>query len=100
MPRPSACPICRERHPARRRLHYDGFGVNSCGMYRARLATFPAYAREDGTADTLGPLFAMAPQLLDALKDQHDLMNEGKPCPIKRCRICRLMRRAYGRGNR
>lgn len=57
-----SCPICREIHGPDRGLSFDGRGINSCGMYRARLATFvnPASAE-------LGPLFAAAPRMLAAL---------------------------------
>jgi hypothetical protein len=58
---PGPCPICREIH-APRGLCYDGMGVNSCGMYRERIATIPhEYA-------FLGPVFASAPQLLEAAR--------------------------------
>lgn len=59
----SECPICREEHEPRG-LSFDGKGVNSCGMYRTRLATFSKNAPEH-----LGPLFAAAPKLLVACKD-------------------------------
>lgn len=42
------CPICRENHGPACGLSWDGMGLNSCGMYRSRIATFlPAY-REHG----------------------------------------------------
>ena len=50
----TACPTCREIHEPRG-LVYDGKGINSCGMYRARIATFRPDAPEH-----LGPLFAAA----------------------------------------
>jgi hypothetical protein len=57
----NACPICRELHGPERGLSFDGKGVNSCSMYRTRLATFGK-----DTPEHLGPLFATAPDLLAA----------------------------------
>lgn len=59
----NTCPICREEHTPRP-LSFDGCGVNSCGMYRDRLATFA-----HGAPRHLGPLFAAAPELADTLRD-------------------------------
>jgi hypothetical protein len=59
----NACPICRELHGPERGLSFDGKGVNSCGMYRTRLATFGK-----DTPEHLGPLFATAPDLLAVLE--------------------------------
>lgn len=56
------CPICRENHEPRG-LSFDGKGVNSCGMYRTRLATMTKDVPE-----SLGPVFAAAPDLLAACK--------------------------------
>lgn len=60
------CPICREEHEQDRGLSFDGKGVNSCGMYRTRIATFTSGATDDDTR-RLGPLFAAAPELYQAL---------------------------------
>jgi hypothetical protein len=54
------CPICRENHEPDRRLSFDGKGINSCGMYRNRIATFG----NNDQAQLLGPVFAAAPELL------------------------------------
>jgi hypothetical protein len=59
------CPICREQHEPRS-LSFDGHGINSCGMYRSRIATFAPDAKANGTAEILGPLFAAAPELKEA----------------------------------
>lgn len=61
------CPICREEHEPRP-LSFDGWGVNSCGMYRSRLATFAPEPHREGVAAILGRLFAVAPEMLDGLK--------------------------------
>lgn len=45
-------------------LSYDGRGINGPDEYRTRLATFTS--REQ--ADKWGPLFAAAPDLLEALR--------------------------------
>lgn len=58
------CPICGEQHDADRTLSYDGKGINSCGQYRERLATFTT----PKAAADLGPVFAVAPELLAALE--------------------------------
>lgn len=42
------CPICRENHDPARGLSWDGMGLNSCGMYRSRIATFAPEYREHG----------------------------------------------------
>ena len=57
-----SCPICREKHEPRS-LSYDGKGINACGMYRSRLATF-----ENDAPEHLGPLFAASPRMLEALE--------------------------------
>lgn len=56
------CSICRELHSDDRTLSYDGRGVNSCGMYRDRIATIPDEYRH------LGPVLSMAPQLLESVE--------------------------------
>lgn len=63
------CPICRERHDETRRLSFDGKGINSCGSYRSRLATFQNPTTERDLPAYLGPIFAAAPALLAALGD-------------------------------
>ena len=60
------CPICREKHEPERGLSYDGCGINSCGTYRDRLATFSD--KRGLTSGLLGPMFAAAPVMLEALK--------------------------------
>lgn len=60
------CPICRERHDETRRLSFDGKGINSCGSYRSRLATFQNPTTERDLMAYLGPIFAAAPALLSA----------------------------------
>ena len=62
---PKTCPICRETHDATRGLSYDTHGINSCGIYRSRLATFTP----DAPKEILGPLFEVAPELLDLLTE-------------------------------
>ncbi len=57
-----ACPICREYHEEPRGFSYDGRGVNSCGMYRGRIANILAGYHH------VGPLLAAAPDLLTALE--------------------------------
>ncbi len=59
-----ACKYCRENHEPTRGLVFDGIGVNGCDMYRSRIATVTASYRDCG----LGPVFAAAPELLDALQ--------------------------------
>lgn len=44
------CPICREIHDPARGLSLDGKGLNSCGMYRDRIATFQPDYRQHGAA--------------------------------------------------
>jgi len=61
MTKHTTCPICREEHEPRG-LAYDGRGVNSCGMYRDRIATI------QNEYHHLGPTLAAAPELLAALK--------------------------------
>ena len=62
------CPICREVHDPERGLSYDGCGINSCGTYRDRLATFGKSV--DGlTSGLLGPMFAASPALVAAAKE-------------------------------
>lgn len=63
-----ACPICREEHPPRG-LSYDGRGVNSCGMYRSRIATITNEYQH------LGPTLAAALELLAACKALHDALS-------------------------
>lgn len=48
-----------------RTLSYDGRGINSCGMYRNRIATFQ---HSDDVARELGPKFAAAPAMYEALQ--------------------------------
>ena len=62
------CPICREIHGPERTLSYDGKGINACGMYRTRIATFTSGAM-DGAVALLGPMFAAAPDMLAALAE-------------------------------
>lgn len=61
------CKICGEtvtpEHLARE-LSFDGHGINACDCYRTRIATF---ARCSPKA-ILGPLFAAAPGLAEALR--------------------------------
>lgn len=76
---PSAIPIDRARaalalpasQPApvvqARGFSFDGHGINDADKYARRLATFTDYAKEDGTAARLGPMFAAAPDMLAAL---------------------------------
>ena len=49
-------------------LSYDGFGINGRDEFRNRIATFAAGLSEEQRKE-FGPLFAAAPELLDALKD-------------------------------
>ena len=65
-----ACPICREIHGSDRGLSFDGKGVNSCGMYRERLATL-----QPDCPEALGRLFAEAPAMLALLERGHTLNN-------------------------
>jgi hypothetical protein len=58
------CPICHEHHDETRSLSFDGFGINSCGKYRERLATFTDAGK---AAAHLGPIFAAGPEMLEAL---------------------------------
>jgi hypothetical protein len=60
------CPICREEHEPDRRLNYDGYGINSCGMYRNRIVTFSGTPRD--VVAVLGPLFAASPAMLEELQ--------------------------------
>lgn len=60
------CPQCREIHTPRA-FSYDGFGVNSCGMYRGRLATF-SQSMPDAQRKELGALWVAAPAMLEALR--------------------------------
>ena len=62
---PLGCTICREQHMVSRTLSYDGRGINSCGMYRNRIATFQ---HSDDVARELGPKFAAAPAMYEAIK--------------------------------
>jgi hypothetical protein len=64
----TACPICREEHHPARTLTFDGVGVNSCGLYRERIATLRDEHRQ------LGPLFASAPEMLQALEFSAELI--------------------------
>lgn len=61
-----ACEYCREIHIGERVFTYDGRGVNGCGEYRPRLATFPPDMSRDDR-EKIGPLLAAAPRLLEAL---------------------------------
>lgn len=47
-----------------KKLSYDGFGINGTDEYRTRLATFTG---PEGRM--YGPLFAAAPELLEALEN-------------------------------
>ncbi len=67
----TACPICREQHGPERSLSFDGKGVNDCGIYRARVATFT----KDANTEALGNLFAAAPEMLKALLHIRDHNN-------------------------
>lgn len=64
------CPICRS-NLCRGGLSFDGFGINACDHYRSRLANFthPMTSNEHNKAIAkhLGPLFAAAPEMLEAL---------------------------------
>lgn len=60
------CPYCRENHEPRP-LSFDGFGINSCGIYRDRLATF-ATGQDETTRKALATLWIAAPDLLKVLK--------------------------------
>lgn len=69
MAKHTQCPVCREEHEPRS-LTYDGRGVNSCGMYRERIATIPdAYSH-------LGPTFAAALELRETCKALHDALSD------------------------
>jgi hypothetical protein len=57
------CQVCRERHDPAVDLSFDGKGINSCGMYRTRLATFTSGCSDDIVA-LLGPLFESSFKLL------------------------------------
>lgn len=46
-------------------LSFDGFGINGTDQYRSRLATLTQY----GQKQNVGPLFAAAPELLEALEE-------------------------------
>lgn len=50
---------------ARKSLSFDGFGINDRDKYRTRLAVFHGKT----AADKFGPLFAAAPELLNALEE-------------------------------
>lgn len=74
------CPICREIHEPTRGLSFDGQGVNSCGMYRNRLATMTDLGKQCG----IGPDLARAwliPELVAALREiaschiEHDIVD-------------------------
>lgn len=80
------CPICREHHETDRGLSYDGKGINACGMYRNRLATFQSNAPEH-----LGPLFAAAPELLAACKAAELLVQMMAPATCTEHDRCRLL---------
>lgn len=58
------CPHCREQHGAERTLTFDGYGINSCGMYRSRVATL----EKDFRDGDLGYQMAAGPSLHQALK--------------------------------
>lgn len=63
------CATCGEIHDARP-LSFDGIGVNSCGVYRTRIATIEREYRH------LGPMFAAAPDLFAvAVESENLLMN-------------------------
>ena len=57
------CKVCEESHEPSRGLSFDGRGINSCGIYRQRIATF------EPERESLGDVFAAAPEMLEALKD-------------------------------
>ena len=58
----TACPICRENHEPRG-LSWDGIGINACGMYRSRMATFHPDYREHG------PAIVRAANSFDAMRE-------------------------------
>ena len=60
------CPYCRESHEPKP-LSYDGFGINSCGMYADRIATFSKSVPEPMRKE-LGHLWKAAPDLLEVAK--------------------------------
>ena len=70
------CLICRENHEERV-LSFDGKGINACGIYRTRLATFTSGC-DDDQVTMLGPLFAAAPDLLAALQGMIDTLDESE----------------------
>jgi hypothetical protein len=70
MAKAETCKICREVHE-HRGLSFDGHGVNSCSMYRNRIATF----QPDWKNSDLGKLFAAAPELLKALRQYFPVAN-------------------------
>jgi hypothetical protein len=63
------CFICREVHE-RRALNYDGRGINSCGMYRSRIATLTQDYQH------LGPMLAAAPDLIQERNTLWDALSE------------------------
>lgn len=67
-PEHPACSFCRERHEPSRKFGYTRHGVSSCDMYSSRVAAFSKNLTDDQRR-TLGPLFAAAPELLEALKE-------------------------------
>jgi len=70
------CEICREQHDEERGLSFDGVGVNGCDKYRSRIATFVSEAPKH-----LGPLFALSPELLDALQDAKNFIESSDRDP-------------------
>lgn len=84
------CPICREVHEPRG-LSFDGQGINSCGMYRARVATVLPYYRELGEkmATAFNSHDAMREALAELLADL-DTMRE----PYRNEAICERARAA------
>lgn len=65
------CIICREQHPPQG-LSFDSKGINSCGMYRTRLATFVCHP---DVSKLLGPVMEAAPELAAALEKCYELLD-------------------------
>ena len=63
---PKPCKYCRENHEPRPLL-FDGFGINACGNYWERLATF-SKGVDEPTRKVLADLWIAAPELSEALK--------------------------------
>lgn len=57
-------------------LNWDGCGVNDSDEYRSRIATFTEHGRKN--RPELGPVFAAAPELLEALETILDELSDGR----------------------